>query len=54
MKQPSDQEENIVGRALYELIKIFNEIDLDAKNSGKGSPDEIVIKRGKKTIKVKL
>lgn len=54
MKQPYDQEENIVGRALYELIKICNEIDLDTKNTEKGSPDEIIIKRGRKKIKVKL
>ncbi len=55
MKQPYNQEENIVGRALYELIKILNEIDLDAKNTEKGSPDEMIIKRrNKKDIKVKL
>lgn len=54
MKHPSDQEENIVGKALCELIKIFNEIDLDSKNAEKGSPDEMVIKRGRKKIRVKL
>ena len=54
MKQLSYQEEDIVGKALYELIKIINEIDLDTKNTEKGSPDEIVIKRGKKSIRVKL
>lgn len=31
MKQPPKQEESIVGKALYELINIFNEIDLDSK-----------------------
>ncbi len=54
MKQPSEQEEKIVGTALYEFIKILNEIDLDAKNREKGSPNEIIIKRGRKKIKVKL
>ncbi|MBP7806211.1 hypothetical protein KA057_00865 [Candidatus Gracilibacteria bacterium] len=54
MKQPYNQEENIVGEALYELIKILNEIDIDTKNSEKCSPDEIIIKRGRKKIKVKL
>jgi len=54
MKQPSYQEEDIVGKALYELIKILNEIDLDTKNTEKGSPDEVVIKRRKGEIKVKL
>lgn len=54
MKQPIGQDENIVGRALYELIKILNEIGLDSKNAEKGSPDEMVIKRGRKKIRVKL
>jgi hypothetical protein len=54
MKQSSEQEKNIVGKALYDLIAILNEIDLDDKNTDKGSPDEIVIKRGGKKIKVKL
>ncbi len=45
MKKPSKQEENIVGKALYELIKILNEIDLYPKNTEKSSPDEVVIKQ---------
>ncbi len=53
MKQPSEQEKNIVGKALYDLIAILNEIDLD-ENTDKGSPDEIIIKRGRKKIRVKL
>ncbi len=54
MKQPSEQQKNIVGKALYELLAIFNEIDLVDKNPDKGNPDEIIIKRGRKKIRVKL
>ncbi len=54
MNQPCDQDENIVGRALYELIRICNEIDLNMHDAEKNSPDKIVIKRGRKEIKVML
>jgi len=54
MKQPSEQGDNLVGKALYDLVAILNEIDLNDKNSDKGSPDEIIIKRGRKKIRVKL
>ncbi len=54
MKKPCDQDKNIIGRALYELIKICNEIDLDTKNTEKGSPDKMVIRRGREKIRVKL
>lgn len=37
MKSPSKQEENIVGKALYDLIAILNEIDLDVENETKES-----------------
>mgnify|MGYP000042880559 FL=1 len=42
MKQPCDEN---VGRALYELFKIFHEIDLNTKNSEECRPDEIVMMR---------
>jgi len=55
MNQQCDQDENIVGRALYDLIRICNKIDLDAKNKEKGNPDEIIIKqRNGKSLKAKL
>jgi hypothetical protein len=44
MNQQCDQDENIVGRALYELIKICNGVDLYAKNKEKGSPNQMIIK----------
>lgn len=37
MKPPSKPEENIVGKALYDLIAILNEIDLDVENESKES-----------------
>ncbi len=54
MKQPSEQEKNIVGKALYELIAILNEIDLNVDNKDKGNPDETVVSQGRRKIKVKL
>lgn len=54
MKQTSEQDKNIVGKALYDLIAILNEIDLYDKNTDKDSPDEMIIKRGGNKIKVKL
>jgi len=36
-RQPPKQEENIVGKALYDLIAILNEIDLDVENETKES-----------------
>lgn len=53
-QQPSKHEENIVGKALYDLIAILNEIDLDVNNKDNGNSDEIVIMRGREKIKVKL
>ncbi len=54
MKKSFEQEENVIGKALYELIKICNEIDLDLKNTEKNSPDEMTIQQGREKIKVKL
>ncbi len=39
MKQQLEKEENIAGKALYDLIAIFNEINLDMKKRAK--KDEI-------------
>ncbi len=42
MKQPSEQEKNIVGKALYDLIGILNEIDLEVEKKGENQEEVIV------------
>ena len=46
MKPPSEQEEDIVGKALYELIQIFQEIDLNANSQEKMKNDDMVTVKG--------
>ncbi len=41
-RQPPKQEENIVGKALYDLIAILNEIDLDVEKKGENQKEAIV------------
>ncbi len=42
MNHQCDQDENIVGKALYELIQIFQEIDLNANSQEKMKDDNMV------------
>ena len=46
MEEPSDQEENIVGKALYDLIQIFQEIDLNANSQEKMKNDDMFTVKG--------
>lgn len=46
MEEPSEQEENIVGATLYDLIKIFQEIDSNANSQEKMKNDDMVTVKG--------
>lgn len=41
-------------RNLCDLFRLLHKVDLSSKNAEKGSPDEMIIKRGGKKIRVKL
>ena len=46
MNQPCEQDENIVGKALYDLIQIFQEIDLNANSQEKMKNDDMFTVKG--------